>query len=190
MIKDFILPDIGEGVVECELVEWLVKEGDTVVEDQPIADVMTDKALVQIPAPFAGVVTKLYYAKGDIAKVHAPLYAVQIEGAVDIASEESIATEPAATTAKVTEPVAATTANTSSSSSVSIEEFLLPDIGEGIVECELVEWLVSEGDWVEEDQPIADVMTDKALVQIPAIKAGKIAKLHYRKGQLAKVHAP
>ena len=190
MIKDFILPDIGEGVVECELVEWLVKEGDTVVEDQPIADVMTDKALVQIPAPFAGVVTKLYYAKGDIAKVHAPLYAVQIEGAVEIASEESIAPEPAATTSKVTEPVAATTANTSSSSSVSIEEFLLPDIGEGIVECELVEWLVSEGDWVEEDQPIADVMTDKALVQIPAIKAGKIAKLHYRKGQLAKVHAP
>lgn len=189
MIKDFILPDIGEGVVECELVEWLVKEGDTVVEDQPIADVMTDKALVQIPAPFAGVVTKLYYAKGDIAKVHAPLYAVQIEGAVEIAGEES-ATEPAATTAKVTESVAATTANTSSSSSVSIEEFLLPDIGEGIVECELVEWLVSEGDWVEEDQPIADVMTDKALVQIPAIKAGKIAKLHYRKGQLAKVHAP
>lgn len=191
MIKDFILPDIGEGVVECELVEWLVKEGDTVVEDQPIADVMTDKALVQIPAPFAGVVTKLYYAKGDIAKVHAPLYAVQIEGAVEIAGE-SVTAEPAAaaTIAKAAEPVAVTNATTSSSSSVSIEEFLLPDIGEGIVECELVEWLVSEGDWVEEDQPIADVMTDKALVQIPAIKAGKIAKLHYRKGQLAKVHAP
>ncbi|MCU8039789.1 dihydrolipoyllysine-residue acetyltransferase [Shewanella oncorhynchi] len=189
MIKDFILPDIGEGVVECELVEWLVKEGDTVVEDQPIADVMTDKALVQIPAPFAGVVTKLYYAKGDIAKVHAPLYAVQIEDAVEIAGEESVAAA-AATIAKAAEPVAVTNATTSSSSSVSIEEFLLPDIGEGIVECELVEWLVSEGDWVEEDQPIADVMTDKALVQIPAIKAGKIAKLHYRKGQLAKVHAP
>ncbi|MGL5026404.1 MAG: biotin/lipoyl-containing protein, partial [Shewanella oncorhynchi] len=189
MIKDFILPDIGEGVVECELVEWLVKEGDTVVEDQPIADVMTDKALVQIPAPFAGVVTKLYYAKGDIAKVHAPLYAVQIEGAVEIAGEESVAAA-AATIAKAAEPVAVTNATTSSHSSVSIEEFLLPDIGEGIVECELVEWLVSEGDWVEEDQPIADVMTDKALVQIPAIKAGKIAKLHYRKGQLAKVHAP
>ncbi|MCL1089450.1 dihydrolipoyllysine-residue acetyltransferase [Shewanella profunda] len=192
MIKDFILPDIGEGVVECELVEWLVKEGDTVVEDQPIADVMTDKALVQIPAPFAGVVTKLYYAKGDIAKVHAPLYAVQIEGAVEIIDEESVVAKPAA---KIAEPIASetlatTNANTLSHSSVSIEEFLLPDIGEGIVECELVEWLVSEGDRVEEDQPIADVMTDKALVQIPAIKAGKIAKLHYRKGQLAKVHAP
>ncbi|GAB1112805.1 MAG: hypothetical protein SwBeaMacB_34670 [Shewanella algae] len=51
MIKDFILPDIGEGVVECELVEWLVTEGDSVAEDQPVCDVMTDKALVQIPAP-------------------------------------------------------------------------------------------------------------------------------------------
>ena len=181
MIKDFILPDIGEGVVECELVEWLVQEGDTIVEDQPIADVMTDKALVQIPAPFAGVVTKLYYAKGDIAKVHAPLYAVQIE------SDEAVpvaASQPEAHTATQTPASQASVAGT------SVEEFLLPDIGEGIVECELVEWLVQEGDTVVEDQLIADVMTDKALVQIPAIKAGKIVKLHYRKGQLAKVHAP
>lgn len=78
MIKDFILPDIGEGVVECELVEWLVSEGDVVEEDQPIADVMTDKALVQIPAPNSGVIAKLYYAKGEIAKVHSPLYAIEI----------------------------------------------------------------------------------------------------------------
>ncbi|MGH1379853.1 MAG: dihydrolipoyllysine-residue acetyltransferase [Shewanella xiamenensis] len=177
MIKDFILPDIGEGVVECELVEWLVQEGDTIVEDQPIADVMTDKALVQIPAPFAGVVTKLYYAKGDIAKVHAPLYAVQVE------SDEA-ASQPEAHTSTQASASQASVAGT------SVEEFLLPDIGEGIVECELVEWLVQEGDTVVEDQPIADVMTDKALVQIPAIKAGKIVKLHYRKGQLAKVHAP
>lgn len=181
MIKDFILPDIGEGVVECELVEWLVKEGDVIVEDQPIADVMTDKALVQIPAPFAGVVTKLYYAKGDIAKVHAPLYAVQI------AADESPRV-PAVTPQTIAHtPSIPTQVSTAGS---SVEEFLLPDIGEGIVECELVEWLVQEGDIVVEDQPIADVMTDKALVQIPAIKAGKIVKLHYRKGQLAKVHAP
>ena len=196
MIKDFILPDIGEGVIECELVEWLVSEGDTVVEDQPIADVMTDKALVQIPAPHAGVVTKLYYAKGEIAKVHAPLYAVEVAGddtvTTDSASEsaatvhEESIDSPVQNTANVEQhsaPIAA-------APSVSVEEFLLPDIGEGIVECELVEWLVEEGDTVVEDQPIADVMTDKALVQIPAIKSGKIAKLHYRKGQLAKVHEP
>jgi 2-oxoisovalerate dehydrogenase E2 component (dihydrolipoyl transacylase) len=79
MSIDFILPDIGEGIVECELVEWLVKEGEVIVEDQPIADVMTDKALVQIPAMHNGIVEKLYYQQGDIAKVHAPLFAMQVE---------------------------------------------------------------------------------------------------------------
>ena len=173
MIKEFILPDIGEGVVECELVEWLVSEGDIVTEDQPIADVMTDKALVQIPAPHGGVIKKLYYAKGEIAKVHAPLYSVEISAAEqdDVNDEAGKSSDKQDSHHSVEhislpEPVQVT-------GQVHIEEFLLPDIGEGIVECELVEWLVSEGDIVAEDQPIADVMTDKALVQIPAIKAGK-----------------
>ncbi|MCE9678732.1 dihydrolipoyllysine-residue acetyltransferase [Shewanella sp. AS1] len=185
MIKEFILPDIGEGVIECELVEWLVSEGDTVVEDQPIADVMTDKALVQIPAPHPGVIKKLHYKKGEIAKVHAPLYSVEIDGDDDGSSNQSAAQ------ASVSEnnSQAASQATPAASGKV-IEEFLLPDIGEGIVECELVEWLIEEGDMVVEDQPIADVMTDKALVQIPAIKNGRVVKLHYRKGQLAQVHSP
>jgi 2-oxoisovalerate dehydrogenase E2 component (dihydrolipoyl transacylase) len=185
MIKDFILPDIGEGVVECELVDWLVQVGDTVVEDQPIADVMTDKALVQIPAPHAGVISKLYYAKGEVAKVHAPLYAVEIQGedtAVHTTEPQTSGPHVAAETMPLTQGTQA--------SGVEVEDFLLPDIGEGIVECELVDWLVNEGDMVVEDQPIADVMTDKALVQIPAMKAGRIVKQYYRKGQLAKVHSP
>ncbi len=180
MIKEFILPDIGEGVIECELVEWLVSEGDVVVEDQPIADVMTDKALVQIPAPDAGVIKKLHYKKGDIAKVHAPLYSVEVTDGSTSTTE--ILENKVTLSENISQPVA--------SAGKAIEEFLLPDIGEGIVECELVEWLIEEGDMVVEDQPIADVMTDKALVQIPAIKSGKVVKLHYRKGQLAKVHSP
>nr|WP_298966312.1 2-oxo acid dehydrogenase subunit E2 [uncultured Halomonas sp.] len=81
-MSDFLLPDIGEGIVECEVVEWRVAEGDQIEEDQPIVEVMTDKALVEITAHEAGVVTKLYVAQGQIAKVHAPLYAYQAEGEV------------------------------------------------------------------------------------------------------------
>ena len=92
MSIDFILPDIGEGIVECELVEWLVKEGEVIVEDQPIADVMTDKALVQIPAMHSGVVKKLYYKQGEIAKVHAPLFAMTTD------EESAASVEPAAKT--------------------------------------------------------------------------------------------
>jgi len=183
MSIDFILPDIGEGIVECELVEWLVKEGDVIVEDQPIADVMTDKALVQIPAMHNGVIEKLYYQQGDIAKVHAPLFSIVPEdaSASENSSEQATNTERSVKVEQVA--VAQASVN-------SVEDFILPDIGEGIVECELVEWLVNEGDIIEEDQPIADVMTDKALVQIPAMHAGKVVKLYYAKGEIAKVHQP
>jgi 2-oxoisovalerate dehydrogenase E2 component (dihydrolipoyl transacylase) len=77
-MQDFILPDIGEGIVECEVVKWLVAEGQNIVEDQAVVEVMTDKALVEIPAKYSGVVTKLYYAEGNIAKVHSPLFSMEI----------------------------------------------------------------------------------------------------------------
>jgi 2-oxoisovalerate dehydrogenase E2 component (dihydrolipoyl transacylase) len=181
MSKDFILPDIGEGIVECEIVEWLVAEGDTIKEDQPVVDVMTDKALVQIPAKDDGVVSKLYYEKGDIAKVHEPLFA--ITGADDDAGDAD-ADEDRSSTAGEPEP------SNNANSGSSVTDFILPDIGEGIVECEIVEWQVKEGDVIEEDQPVVDVMTDKALVQIPAKEHGVVEKLYYAKGDIAKVHEP
>ena len=57
-------------------------------------------------------------------------------------------------------------------------DFILPDIGEGIVECEVMKWLVAEGDKVEEDQAVIEVMTDKAVVEIPSPREGKILKIH------------
>jgi 2-oxoisovalerate dehydrogenase E2 component (dihydrolipoyl transacylase) len=186
MSIDFILPDIGEGIVECELVEWLVNEGDTIAEDQPVADVMTDKALVQIPAMHSGVVDKLFYQKGEIAKVHQPLFSMTPDDEAQSTTTESNATASESTT----EQSASTVTSQENSSALIVEDFILPDIGEGIVECEVVDWLVKEGDILEEDQPVADVMTDKALVQIPAMYAGKVVKLHYAKGEIAKVHQP
>ncbi|MGM0824095.1 MAG: 2-oxo acid dehydrogenase subunit E2 [Pseudomonadota bacterium] len=92
-MSDFMLPDIGEGIVECEVVEWRVAEGDRIEEDQPIVEVMTDKALVEITAPEAGVVTKLYVEQGKIAKVHAPLFAYQAEGEATSEAGESASQE-------------------------------------------------------------------------------------------------
>lgn len=178
MSKDFILPDIGEGIVECEIVEWLVKEGDSIQEDQPVVDVMTDKALVQIPAKEDGVVTKLYYQQGEIAQVHGPLFAIRAES-------DSDASAPVAAAESET-----TAAPAASSVGSTVTDFILPDIGEGIVECEIVEWQVKEGDVIEEDQPVVDVMTDKALVQIPAKEHGVVEKLYYKQGDIAKVHEP
>ena len=66
-------------------------------------------------------------------------------------------------------------------------EFHLPDIGEGVVEGEIVQWKVAEGDVVTLDQPIVEVMTDKATVEIPSPRAGRIAKINYQAGQICPV---
>ncbi|MDN3562238.1 2-oxo acid dehydrogenase subunit E2 [Vreelandella neptunia] len=113
-MSDFLLPDIGEGIVECEVVEWRVAEGDQIEEDQPIVEVMTDKALVEITAPEAGIVTKLYVAQGQIAKVHAPLYAYQVDGASNNMSE---AEPEVAQSASRDKPVAQTTEPSTAASS-------------------------------------------------------------------------
>jgi pyruvate dehydrogenase E2 component (dihydrolipoamide acetyltransferase) len=80
MAYEFLLPDIGEGVVEAEILKWFVKPGDVVVEDQPLAEVMTDKATVTIPSPKRGKVTRLLWKEGDVAKVHHALVEMELEG--------------------------------------------------------------------------------------------------------------
>lgn len=99
MQKDFILPDIGEGIVECEVVEWLVEEGGAITEDQPVVELMTDKAVVQIPSADEGKIVKWYYQKGEIAKVHTPLYSVEVEGEAEstTASNETASSQKSST---------------------------------------------------------------------------------------------
>lgn len=181
-MTDFILPDIGEGVVECELLEWLVNEGDSVEEDQPVAEVMTDKATVQIPAIHSGVITRLYYKPGDIAKVHAPLFELKPAGADNAAEAQQPAPEQAPQTVMASQP--------SETAASAVETFILPDIGEGIVECEIVKWHIDGGDFVAEDEVVVEVMTDKAVVEIPAKHAGTLVKRYHEVGQVAKVHEP
>ena len=100
MAYEFKLPDIGEGVVEGEIVKWLVKEGDSVVEDQPLVEVMTDKATVTIPSPKKGKVVKRFGAEGSIAKVHEPLLAIEVEGEAAKPAPAAAKPAPAAPTAK------------------------------------------------------------------------------------------
>ena len=97
----FKLPDIGEGVVEGEVVEWMVSVGDTVKEDDPILSVMTDKATVEIPSPVDGKVTKIIGEPGDIL----PVGEVCIEFEVDGAGNASSSTDEAEPTPEtVAEP--------------------------------------------------------------------------------------
>lgn len=76
------MPDIGEGVVEGEVVSWLKKEGDALKKDEPVLVLMTDKATVELPTPHAGVLKKIYYQPGQIAKKDLPLFDVEVQEAI------------------------------------------------------------------------------------------------------------
>ncbi len=73
------LPDIGEGVVEGEVVEWLKKEGESLKQDEPVVVVMTDKATVELPAPYPGTLAKQHHKPGEIAIKDKPLYDIEVE---------------------------------------------------------------------------------------------------------------
>ncbi|MDD1958436.1 2-oxo acid dehydrogenase subunit E2 [Pseudomonas sp. 8209] len=92
------MPDIGEGIAQVELVEWFVKVGDTVTEDQVVADVMTDKATVEIPSPVTGKVLALGGQPGEVMAVGSELIRIEVEGAGNYqegAGKPAAATPPA-----------------------------------------------------------------------------------------------
>src|SRR4051812_50072967 len=78
---DFALPELGEGVYEAELVRWLVQPGEAVKRGQPLLEVMTDKATMEVPAPFAGKITAVTGEPGGRLTVGQPILTYQLDGA-------------------------------------------------------------------------------------------------------------
>ena len=189
----FKLPDVGEGTAEAELVAWHVAVGDTVAEDQILADVMTDKATVELTSPVAGTVTALHGEPGVMSPVGGPLVEFEVEGAGNAAAESPVA-EPVAEIAAAeptVEPAAAEpTPVRTEAAAPGNYVFKLPDVGEGTAEAELVAWHVTVGDTVAEDQLLAEVMTDKATVELTSPVAGVVTALHGEPGAQVPVGGP
>ncbi|NUN06402.1 MAG: 2-oxo acid dehydrogenase subunit E2 [Bdellovibrio sp.] len=180
MATDVKLPELGEGVTEGELVKWLVKPGDSVKADQPIAEVLTDKATVEVPSPVAGVVKETKFKPGDVVKVGATM--ILLEGSSASApAPAAAASKPAAPSASTPTPAAAAPGK--------VQDIKLPELGEGVTEGELVKWLVKPGDSVKADQAIAEVLTDKATVEVPTPVAGTVKDLKFKAGEVVKVGA-
>ncbi len=176
---DIKLPELGEGVTEGELVKWTVKVGDTVKPDQTVAEIMTDKATVEVPSPHAGVVTELLFKPGQIIKVENVI--IKIDGAGTAATA---APKPQAAVASAPTPSNPVSVGQTSSATVNVK---LPELGEGVTEGELVKWTVNIGDTVKADQTVAEIMTDKATVEVPSPVAGIVKELKFKKGEIIKV---
>ncbi|CAN5235561.1 dihydrolipoamide acetyltransferase family protein [soil metagenome] len=200
----FKLPDVGEGTAEAELVGWHVAVGDVVEEDQLIADVMTDKATVELTSPVSGVVTAIHGEPGMMSAVGSPLVEFEVEGAGNAEAAAPVLAEavivPFAASPEpepeiesppvdlATPRPAETGASAASGGGVFV--FKLPDVGEGTAEAELVAWHVAVGDMVEEDQLLAEVMTDKATVELTSPVSGIVSALFGQPGQQVPVGGP
>ncbi|MBX3034833.1 MAG: dihydrolipoyllysine-residue acetyltransferase [Bdellovibrionaceae bacterium] len=188
MATEVKLPELGEGVTEGELVKWLVKPGDAVKADQAVAEIMTDKATVEVPSPVAGTVRELRGKPGDVVKVESVLLTLE-SGAGATAAPKAAASAPAAAPAAPKATSGNGAAAAPAGSGGATKDVKLPELGEGVTEGELVKWLVKPGDSVKADQAIAEIMTDKATVEVPSPSAGVVKDLKFKAGDVVKVES-
>lgn len=193
-MAEFKLPDLGENIESGEVINVLVSVGDSLTEDQPVIELETDKAVIEVPSSVSGTISEVLVSKGDQAKVGQVLLRVEGDAgasapAVPTAQPEARQPEP--------EPAAASTpapaeqqpapADTAPATATGPIEVKLPELGEGVDSGEVVEILVAPGDSVDEEQGLVELEIDKGVVEMPAPSAGVVKDIHVKVGDRASV---
>ncbi|WP_423679350.1 dihydrolipoyl dehydrogenase [Undibacterium sp. WLHG33] len=173
------VPDIGD-FKEVEVIEVLVKVGDTIKVDQSLVTVESDKASMEIPSSHAGVIKELKVKLGDKIAEGSILLVVEAEGATSAAAPAASATPAVA--APVSAPAAAPVAAPAVAATVTgIVEVKVPDIGD-FKEVEVIEVMVKAGDTIKVDQSLITVESDKASMEIPSSHAGVVKEVKVKVG--------
>ena len=190
------MPALGESVTEGTVTRWLKQEGDTVVADEPLVEVSTDKVDTEIPAPASGVLTKIVAREDDTVPVGGELAIIGDAGeaaappaAAPVAQPEPAAAptppppppppppapaavqsqpEPQAPPAVTPPPAPPSGASTS---------VLMPELGESVTEGTVTRWLKKVGDSVAADEPLVEISTDKVDTEIPSPAAGTLLSI-------------
>jgi dihydrolipoamide dehydrogenase len=172
------VPDIGD-FKEVEIIEVMVKVGDTIKVDQSLITVESDKASMEIPSSHAGVVTEIKVKVGD--KVAEGSLMVSVEAAGTVAAVATAAPISAPTPAPTPTSTPAPAPTPAASGSVGIIEVKVPDIGD-FKEVEVIELMVKVGDTVKVDQSLITVESDKASMEIPSSHAGVVKEVKVKVG--------
>ncbi len=178
-IVEVKVPDIGD-FKEVEIIELMVKPGDTVKVDQSLITVESDKASMEIPSSHAGVVKELKVNVGD--KIAEGSLVLLLEVADDAsAPAPAAAAAPAPAAAPVAEAAAAATPAAAPAAAGGLVEVTVPDIGD-FKEVEVIELMVKVGDAIKVDQSLLTVESDKASMEIPSSHAGIVKELKVKVG--------
>lgn len=212
MATEFKLPELGENIESGDLVRLLITPGASITEGQPVMELETDKAVVEVPSSVAGTVGEVRVKEGDKLRVGQVIFTVENGAGQGKAASASAAVSnsplPAASAAK--QPVASkqvvpatpapapstsrpAPAAAGASSSIDLKaapsssEFRLPELGENIDSGDLVRLMISPGARVSEGQPVMELETEKAVVEVPSTVSGVVHEVKVKEGDKVKV---
>jgi pyruvate dehydrogenase E2 component (dihydrolipoamide acetyltransferase) len=197
-VIEFKLPELGENIEQGDLVRLMVAPGAAVSAGQSVMELETDKAVVEVPSSVSGTVQEIRVKEGDKIKVGQVIFTV--DGAEAKAS--TAPSQPAApaiapppkekpTAPATSKEVAAAPSQPATSSAPSstpgASEFKLPELGENISQGDLVRLMVAPGTKVSEGQPVMELETDKAVVEVPSSVSGVVKEVKVKEGEKIKV---
>jgi len=201
---EFKLPELGENISQGDLVRLMVEPGATVNAGQSVMELETDKAVVEVPSSVSGTVQEIRVKEGEKIKVGQVIFTVDgAETKAEAAGQGQTATPAsavnetpaAAVSQQKPKPAPAVPApapsvappSAPSSAPSGSSEFKLPELGENISQGDLVRLMVSAGTKVSEGQPVMELETDKAVVEVPSSVSGVVKEIKVKEGEKIKV---
>jgi pyruvate dehydrogenase E2 component (dihydrolipoamide acetyltransferase) len=196
MATEFKLPELGENIESGDLVRLMIKPGASIAEGEPVMELETDKAVVEVPSSVTGTVGEIRVKEGDKLRVGQVIFTVENgAGAKPAAKTEmaaatsgSISSAPTPAPPKPTYAAVPPPENRPTSApSATASDFRLPELGENIDSGDLVRLMISPGAAVAEGQPVMELETDKAVVEVPSSVSGVVREVKVKEGQKVKV---
>jgi pyruvate dehydrogenase E2 component (dihydrolipoamide acetyltransferase) len=203
-VTEFKLPELGENVHQGDLVRLMIAPGTTVAEGQPVMELETDKAVVEVPSSVSGTVKEVLVKQGEKIKVGQVIFTVdngrgakrsEARRELTVAAVESkpestpslAASSPSALEPITAAPPAPATTSAIPSEGAEVGEFKLPELGENIQQGDLVRLMVKPGTSISAGEPLLELETDKAVVEVPSSVSGIVKDVLVKQGEKIKV---
>ena len=194
-MTEFKLPELGENINQGDLVRLMVSPGASVSEGQAVMELETDKAVVEVPSSVSGTVKDVLVKQGEKIKVGQVIFTLdngasgkrtEAQAPPKAEKKPSSGVQPADAKPAATPPAAPPSAVVPSETN-EVTEFKLPELGENIHQGDLVRLMISPGALVSEGQPVMELETDKAVVEVPSSLTGTVKDVLVSQGDKIKV---
>ena len=206
---EIMMPQMGESVMEGEVIGWSKAAGDSVEVDETLLEIATDKVDTEVPSPEAGVIVELLAQEGDTVEVGKPIAIIETDASAAStatatpapSSEPEPASAPVAeqVPASAPEPAVAQTPEPATPAPVAPApqaapvasgesiEVVMPQMGESVMEGEVLSWSKAIGDSVEVDETLLEIATDKVDTEVPSPEAGVLTEILAKEGETIQV---